>query len=50
MPRERLAEFAWQPGFYEHVLRGNSAVEKVRDYIMNNPASWSGDPENLSNH
>jgi putative transposase len=42
--------FAWQSGFYEHVLRGNGSVEKVRDYIMNNPASWSNDPENLSDH
>ena len=45
-----MLNFAWQPGFYEHILRGNSSVEKVRDYIMNNPPRWSTDPENITNH
>jgi hypothetical protein len=43
-----LLNFAWQPGFHEHVLRGNASVDAVRDYIARNPANWSKDLENPS--
>ena len=44
-----LLNFAWQPRFYEHVLRGNASVDAVRDYIARNPANWSKDLENPNN-
>ena len=27
----------WQPNYYEHVLRNESALFKIREYIQNNP-------------
>jgi len=38
--------FAWQPRFYDHVLRTNASVNAVRDYIQNNPANWIHDKDN----
>ena len=28
---------AWQPNYYEHVIRNEKALEKIRQYIINNP-------------
>ena len=36
----------WQRNYHEHVVRDQAALERVRWYIENNPASWSTDPEN----
>src|SRR5207302_5413288 len=41
--------FAWQPRFYDHVLRTNASVNAVRDYIQNNPANWIHDKDNPKN-
>ncbi len=27
----------WQPNYYEHVIRNEKALEKIREYIINNP-------------
>jgi REP element-mobilizing transposase RayT len=27
----------WQPNYYEHVIRNDKALEKIREYIINNP-------------
>ncbi|MBI5189623.1 MAG: transposase [Nitrospirae bacterium] len=27
----------WQPNYYEHVIRTEKALEKIREYIQNNP-------------
>ncbi|MBU2575416.1 MAG: transposase [Elusimicrobia bacterium] len=27
----------WQPNYYEHVIRNEGALEKIREYIQNNP-------------
>jgi REP element-mobilizing transposase RayT len=27
----------WQPNYYEHVIRNEKALIKIREYIMNNP-------------
>ena len=41
--------FAWQPRFYDHILRTNASVNAVRDYIQNNPANWIHDKDNPKN-
>jgi REP element-mobilizing transposase RayT len=35
--RKIRPNFAWQPGFYEHIIRDNRALENIRNYIINNP-------------
>jgi putative transposase len=27
----------WQPNYYEHVIRNEKALNKIREYIVNNP-------------
>jgi REP element-mobilizing transposase RayT len=38
----------WQRGYYEHVIRNETALNGIREYIVNNPARWADDPENIS--
>ena len=40
-----IANFAWQPRFYDHILRSNASVNAVRDYIDHNPDNWLEDPD-----
>jgi putative transposase len=47
----RVNEFAmepviWQARFHDHLLRGDRAIEAVREYIRNNPVNWVVDREN----
>jgi|SRR5579864_714282 len=41
--------FAWQPGFYDRILRSNASVNAVRDYIRRNPANWLLDRDHPCN-
>jgi putative transposase len=36
----------WQRGYYEHVIRDDVSLNRIRDYIMHNPLSWKLDREN----
>jgi putative transposase len=36
----------WQRNYYEHVIRGESELNDVRQYIANNPAGWETDENN----
>jgi REP element-mobilizing transposase RayT len=38
--------FAWQPRFYEHVIRDEKDLDGIRKYILDNPARWAMDREN----
>ncbi len=37
----------WQRGFYEHVIRDEEDLDRVRRYIEANPIRWADDEENL---
>jgi len=39
--RSLWPEFAWQDDFYEHIIRKNGELDRIRAYIVNNPARWS---------
>jgi len=32
--------FAWQPRFYDHVIRDNNSLHEIRNYICHNPLKW----------
>lgn len=34
----------WQRNYYEHVIRSNNALNRIRAYIHYNPAKWHLDP------
>ena len=36
----------WQHNYYEHIIRNEKSLNAIREYILNNPARWSDDPEN----
>ncbi len=36
----------WQRNYYERIIRDESELRRVREYIMQNPVNWSGDDEN----
>ena len=38
--------FRWQPRFYEHIIRNDGSLDKIRQYIINNPIKWSQDRNN----
>ncbi|WP_017653546.1 transposase [Fortiea contorta] len=33
----------WQRNYYEHIIRNQFSLEKIRQYIQNNPQSWNKD-------
>ncbi|UBF27441.1 transposase [Kovacikia minuta CCNUW1] len=33
----------WQRNYYEHIIRDESSLERLRQYIHNNPQSWQQD-------
>lgn len=35
----------WQRNFYEHIIRDENALEKIRKYIAENPLNWQKDPD-----
>jgi len=36
----------WQRGYYDHVVRDEDDLARVREYIATNPVRWALDPEN----
>lgn len=36
----------WQRNYYDHVIRNESALDRIRQYIADNPGRWAEDPEN----
>lgn len=36
----------WQRNYYEHIIRNERKLSKIREYIQNNPLEWSFDQEN----
>lgn len=33
----------WQRGFHEHIIRNESSLLKIREYVINNPLKWELD-------
>ena len=36
-------KFNWQPRFYEHIIRNDNDLRRIRTYIQNNPLKWELD-------
>lgn len=36
----------WQRSYYEHIIRKNESLNKIRQYIIDNPKKWKEDQEN----
>ncbi len=42
----RTSGLVWQRNYYEHVIRNEQSLRRIREYIANNPARWDFDREN----
>ena len=48
--QQGLSEFQWQRNYYDHIIRNEKELDKIRKYIFENPLKWELDknnPENL---
>ncbi len=36
----------WRRNYYEHIIRDERELNRIREYIVNNPAQWDMDREN----
>ena len=36
----------WQRNYYDHIIRNENELNRIRQYIVNNPANWELDREN----
>ena len=36
----------WQRNYYEHVIRNENELNRIREYIINNPKKWEFDRDN----
>ena len=40
--------YIWQRNYYEHIIRDENELNKIREYIINNPLKWQFDRENIN--
>ncbi len=40
---KRSIVFGWHPRYHEHIIRDFEELQRIRDYIRNNPANWDED-------
>ncbi len=36
----------WQRNYYDHIVRNENELNRIREYIINNPMKWQSDREN----
>ena len=41
--------FQWQPRYYDHVIRNETSLQKIREYIRWNHLKWDADLDNPKN-
>lgn len=41
--KKYLPNFAWQPRYYDHIVRNEGSLNRIRLYIADNPKNWNQD-------
>ena len=41
--RNGMPDFAWKHDYFERIIRNEQELERIRHYIVNNPAKWQDD-------
>jgi len=41
--RKHLPSFQWQPRYYDHIIRTEEDLNRIREYIIFNPLKWTED-------
>ena len=34
-------DYAWQRSYYDHIVRNTNSLNRIREYIINNPENWN---------
>jgi putative transposase len=42
-------KFSWQKSFHDRIIRNETELNKIREYIHKNPANWEQDRNNVEN-
>jgi REP element-mobilizing transposase RayT len=42
----RIGQPVWQRNYFEHIIRHDHGLNRLRDYIIGNPSCWLADREN----
>ncbi len=42
--------FQWQKSYYDHIVRDETDLSRIREYIIYNPLKWNEDDENPKNY
>lgn len=45
---EGFNEFAWQPRFFDRIIRSEDELHRARHYIASNPVNWDKDRDNMA--
>jgi REP element-mobilizing transposase RayT len=45
----KQSHFSWQRSYYDHIIRDDADLNRIREYIRNNPKQWELDEENPKN-
>ncbi len=45
--KNNFANFQWQRNYYEHIVRNDFELNRIRKYIINNPINWELDRNNI---
>ncbi len=45
--RKEISSFSWQSNYHDHIIRNEEELQRIREYIFNNPAHWENDDENI---
>lgn len=40
------ADFRWQRNYYEHIVRNEESLNRIQQYIVDNPIRWDSDRDN----
>ena len=44
--RKSAGKNVWQSRFHDHIIRDDGSLQRIRNYIVNNPKSWDDDKLN----
>jgi len=47
--RGTMRKPVWQERFYDHIIRNEADLHRIRTYIVNNPLQWAIEEENPDN-
>ncbi|MDR3559346.1 MAG: hypothetical protein P4L62_00255 [Candidatus Pacebacteria bacterium] len=47
--RNGFNDFAWQRSYWDRIIRDEAELNRIREYIFNNPQNWEQDRNNSEN-